>query len=127
MNNAKVVSLNVQPSQVSHLCFESGGILGEAKAQLGASVAAFDFAAFYAILGAIPTIPDHPARLIFDFLEIQAAVGPFTLAALRAEGAKATLNKAINARANAFYAKYANGPAIIDRINKDYSPSNGKL
>ena len=125
MNNPKVVSLNVQPSQVSHLCFESGGILGESKTKLGAPVAAFDFAAFYAILGSIPTIPDHPARMLFDFLQIQAAVAPFTLAALRAEGSKATLNKAINARANAFYAKYANGPAIIDRIIRDYSPSNG--
>ena len=120
----KVVSLNVRPSQVSHLCFEAGGILGEFKAELGAPVVAFDFAGFYALLGSIPTIPDHPARMLYDFLEIQAFVSPFTLAALRAEAAKATLNKAINARANAFYAKYANGPAIISRINQDYSPSS---
>jgi biotin carboxyl carrier protein len=125
MGNAKVVSLGGQPSQVSHLCFETGGILGERRVELGAPVKAFDFAAFYALLGSIPTIPGHPARLLYDFLQIQAAAAPFTLASLRAEGSKATVNKAINARANAFYAKYANGPAIIARIVQDYSPSNG--
>ena len=123
----KVVSLNVRPSQVSYLCFEVGGILGDCKAELGAPVVAFNFPGFYALLGSIPTIPDHPARMIYDFLEIQAFVSPSTLAALRAEGAKATLNKAINARANAFYAKYANGPAIISRINQDFSSKAARL
>ena len=119
----KVISLSVRASQASHLCFEVGGILTELNAELGAPVTAFDFAAFYAILGSIPTIPGHPARLIYDFLQIQAFVKPVTLVALRAEPMKAALNKAINARANAYYAKYANAPAIISRIQKDYSPS----
>jgi hypothetical protein len=122
MGDAKVVSLSVRPSQASQLCFEVGGILGESNAQLGAQAVAFDFAAFYAILGSIPTIPGHPARLLYDFLEIQAFVKPFTLVALRAETGKAALNKAINARANAYYAKYANAPAIISRMNDFYSP-----
>ena len=125
MVDTKAVSIGVRPLQVSHLCFESGGVLGECPAKLGDTVAAFDFAAFYAILGSIPTLPGHPARILYDFLQIQGAVGPFTLASLRAENSKATLNKAINARANAFYAKYANAPAIIARINQDYSPSSG--
>lgn len=122
MGTAKVISMSVRPLQVSHLCFETGGILGESNAQLGAQVAAFDFSAFYAILGSMPTIPGHPARLLFDFLEIQAATKPFTLVALRAEPGKAALNKVINARANAYYAKYANAPDIIARMNSYYSP-----
>jgi hypothetical protein len=123
MTAAKVVSLRVRPSQAAHLSFEVGGILGESNMELGAPVAAFDFGTFYGTLGSMPTVPGHPARLIYDFLEIQAAVKPFTLVALRAEANKAALSKAINARANAYYAKYANGPAIISRMNNFYSPS----
>jgi hypothetical protein len=123
MGAAKAVSLSVRPFQASHLCFELGGILGESNVELGAPVSAFDFAGFYATLGPMPTIPGHPARLLYDFLEIQAFVRPFTLVALRAEPNKAALSKAINARANAYYAKYANVPAIISRMNDVYSPS----
>jgi biotin carboxyl carrier protein len=120
---AKVVSLRVRPFQVSHLSFEVGGILGESDTVLGASVTAFDFAAFYALLRSMPTVTTDPARLLYDFLEIQAAVQPFTVAALRAEVNKAALSTAINARANAYYAKYGTAPAIITQINEFYSPS----
>src|ERR1700757_143371 len=122
-NAAKVISLGVRPSVVSQLCFEVGGILGESNVKLGAPAPAFDFPAFYAILGSRPTVPSHPARLIYDFLEIQAAVKPFTLVALRAEANKAALSKAINARANSFYAKYANATDVIARMREFYSPS----
>src|ERR1039458_9539623 len=123
----KVISLSVRPLRVSHLCFEVGGILGDLnpRLQLGAQVAPFPFDAFYATLGAMPTILGHPARLQYNFLDIQGAVQPFTLAALRAEAAKAALSKAINARANAFYAKYANKPAIIALMNQYYAPNGG--
>jgi hypothetical protein len=153
--DAKVISLRVVASKIANLCFEVGGILGEwgqdafavnpavkdlgdsDNNQLGATVSAFDFAGFYATLGSMPTVPGHPARLIYDFLEIQAFVKPFTLAALRAEPNKAALSKAINARANAYYAKYADAPsdptwaklglfgqnAIIKKIREYYSPS----
>src|SRR6516165_10725919 len=119
----KVISLNVVASQISTLCFEVGGILVESDATLGAPAAAFDFPAFYGILGSMPTVPGDAGRLFYDFLEMQAFVKPFTLAALRAEPNKAALSKAVNARANAFYAKYANAPAIIARMNELYSPS----
>ena len=117
MSDPKVVSLSVMASKASLLCFEVGGILGESHTELGASVAAFDFAAFYATLGSMPMVPGHPARLLYDFLEIQAFAKKFTLAALRAEPNKAALSKAVNARANAYYAKYANAPTIIAKIN----------
>jgi hypothetical protein len=88
-------------------------------------VAAFDFAAFYAVLGSVPTVAGDSSRLLYDFLEIQASVNPFTLLALRAEAGKAALNKAINARQNAYYAKYGNALAIISAMNTYYSPSVG--
>jgi biotin carboxyl carrier protein len=119
---AQMISMTVRPFYAAHLAFEVDGILGESNIELGTEVAAFDFAAFYAILGAMPTLTGHPARLLYDFLVIQSAVKPFTLAALRAEPRKAALSKAINARANAFYAKYANAPAIITQIQNYYSP-----
>lgn len=117
----KPISLDVRASKSALLCFEIGGLMGELNVELGSPVGSFDFPKFYATLGSIPTVPGHPARMLYDFLQIQAAVQKFTLASLRAEAAKATLNKAINARANAFYAKYANAPAIISRMQNLYS------
>jgi biotin carboxyl carrier protein len=121
MGSAKVVSIDVRPLQVSHLSFEADGILALPSAQLGTPVTAFDFTGFYAILSAFPTTPD-PSRLLYDFTKIQGYVNPFALASLRSEPAKATLDKAINARQNAYFAKYANAPAVIAQINDSYSP-----
>ncbi len=131
MSAAKVVSLSVRPFQVSHLCFEVGGILGEffevggipgkPKIGLGAPVAAFDFAASYATLSSFPTIAGDLSRLRFDPLEIQKFIKPFALAALRAEPGKAALNSAINARQNAYFAKYGNAQDIVDRLIHDYA------
>jgi biotin carboxyl carrier protein len=123
MGSAKVASLNVRPLQVSHLCFETDGILGQSTAQLGATVTAFDFAGFYAVLGSMPTAAGDPSRLLYDFLQIQSVVGPSTLASLRAEPRKAALDKAISARQNAYFAKYGNAPAIISLMNDFYSPA----
>jgi biotin carboxyl carrier protein len=118
--NPKPVSLSVRPFQVSHLCFEVGGILEASPAQLGASVEAFDLPGLYATMGAAPTVSGDLSRLLFDPLQIQAAVGPFALASLRAEPCKAALKSAINARQNAYFSKYANAPAIIAQIQQFY-------
>jgi hypothetical protein len=125
MATAKVVSLSVRPLQASHLCFEVGGILGECKAQLGDPVAAFDFAAFYLTLKSFGTslASGDLSRLVFDSFAIHDFAQPSTLAALRAEGRKVALNKAIDARQNAFNSKYINIPAIVSRMLGDYSPS----
>ena len=61
-----------------------------------------------------------PSRLLYDFPKIQADVTPFALATLRAEPRKAALNKAINMRQNAYFAKYGNKGAIIARMNTCY-------
>jgi len=123
MGTAKPVDLHDRAAQIAHLCFETGGILGELNAELGAEAPHFNFSAFYGILGSMPTIPGHPARLTFDFPKIQADTQKYTLASLRAETNKTAVNKAVNARANAFYAKYANAPAVIARMNSDFSPT----
>jgi hypothetical protein len=123
MAAAKPVSLSVRPLQVSHLCFEIDGILGMSNTALGAAVTAFDFDGFYATLNAFPTGTNDPSRLRYNYADIQAYVSPFALAALRAEAGKVALNKAINARQNAYYAKYQNRNAIIAEIDKFYSPS----
>lgn len=136
MGTATPVSLHVRPYQAAHLCFEVDGILEISDAQLGAQISVggsgvptpwvFDFPAFYAILGAMPTVSGDASRLEYDFPAIDATVAPFALAALRKEPRKAALNSAINARQNAYFAKYANanGPGgIIAMMNNLYSPS----
>ncbi|MDD5269414.1 MAG: HlyD family efflux transporter periplasmic adaptor subunit [Methylococcales bacterium] len=119
----KPVSLNVRPFRVSNLCFQVGGIIGESFAELGTTVSAFDFAHFYKVFrDANHAQAVDPGRLEFDSDGIDAQtkttpiVGarPFALGALRAEAAKAGLNKAINARANAFITKYGNVAKIAD-------------
>jgi biotin carboxyl carrier protein len=121
----KVVSLSVRPFQVAHLCFEVDGILDSSgifdlTQRLGTTVSQFDLDSLYTVLKGAPTGTD-PSLLLFNSSQIQTSTQPFTLASLRAEGRKAALDKAIMARQNAYYAKYANAPAIIARMNQDYS------
>jgi len=128
MGVATVVSMTVRPSQVSHLCFEVGGILGDLNTDLGKQAKLFDFQAFYGTLGGFPTSPATPtvpadSRLLYGPHEIDKFVQSATLAALRAEGTKAALDKAINARQNAFFAKYGNVAGIVHKINEFYSLS----
>lgn len=119
----KAITLSVRPVQASHLCFEFDGILGELHVQLGSVVTPFDFDGFHATLGAIPTIPGDLSRIKYDFLDIQNSTKKMTLAALRAEPAKAALHKAINGRQNAFLAKYGHIPEIVTRTTNSYSPT----
>ena len=121
--NAKPVSLTVRPFQVSNLCFEVGGILGESFTELGSRVSAFDFAKFYNTLREANTHELRPdGRVSFDADGIDAQtkapsiVGarPVALAALRAELVKAALNKAITTRANAVITRYGNATGIIN-------------
>lgn len=123
MGDPKIVSLSVRPFQISNLAFEVGGIVETSLAQLGAKVTAFDFPTFYTTLGSVPTVAGDPSRLLYDFSQIEAAVTPFAMVSLRKEARKAALNSAINARQNAYFAKFANAPAIISQIKQSYSPS----
>src|SRR5438876_8982196 len=91
---AKPLSLTVRPLQVSHLCFEVGGILGSSFAELGTKVSAFDFGHIYkAFRDANKAEAIDPGRLPFNSDGIDAQTittpifggRPFALAALRAE------------------------------------------
>lgn len=124
MPAGQVVSLKVTPSQSAMLCFGPEGIIGQSDVQLGQPVTRFDFASFYANLGS--TVAGNPARLLYDSQAISTdeAVLASILMALRAEPRKAVLDKAIAARENAFYQKYANQDTIIARQRQYYDPSN---
>jgi hypothetical protein len=132
VTTAKVVSLTVLPYQVSQLCFSVSGILQKLNAQLGQTVSAFDLTGAYSTIGGDllintqgglgPTMPGDPSRLLYD----AAAIDPVaisSLATLRAEPIKAALTKAINARQNAYYAKYGNIATIAAEAKKYYSQS----
>jgi hypothetical protein len=116
---AQVVSLKVRPSQVSHLCFETGGILGDMNAQLGASVTAYSFSQLYSKLPSSPAGAD-PSKPYYGPSQIQSLIGTNALASLRAEGVKTALSKAINARQNAYFAKYGHIGDIVSRMTRDY-------
>lgn len=122
-DDPKVVSLSVRPLQASHLCFEVDGILADSNTHLGSPVPHLNFAAFYAHLSSFPTVAGDPSRLLYDFSEIQAKIAPFILAALRSEPKKIQLGKAINARQNAYFAKYANAADVISTMTSSYSLS----
>ncbi|MEZ5890348.1 MAG: HlyD family secretion protein [Xanthobacteraceae bacterium] len=120
--DVRVISLNVMPTQASMLSFEVGGIIEQINIELGSEVDAFDFPVFYRALGAMPTIPKDPARM-YNVLEIGGMINRYILATLRAEPSKAALTKALNSRANSFYAKYANASEIADYTWKAYHGS----
>jgi hypothetical protein len=123
MSAAKPVAISVRPFQTAQLCFEGGGLLELLNVELGAQVKAFDFATFYGTLRAGPTVSGDTSRLRYNFADIDAAVAAYALASLRKEARKTALNSAINARQNAFFAKYANAPAIVAMMNQFYSSS----
>jgi hypothetical protein len=127
MPSAKVHDLKVRPLQSVDLCFEIDGILGEqnaAMAMLGLPVTPFDFATFYSNLGVEQNSAD-PGRLKYDSQTIHndPAVSAALLFGLRAESAKAVLDKAIAARENAFYQKYKNQAAVIAQMRANYQAS----
>lgn len=133
---AKPLSLTVRPFQVSHLCFEVGGILGRSFAELGTKVSAFDFEHIYnAFRQANAAIAVDPGRLEFDSdgiddqtirTQVVGRRAP-ALAALRAEPMKAALNKAVTARENAFITKYGKVTEITSVLKAAASIKNFRL
>jgi hypothetical protein len=124
MPDGKVVSLKATPSKSAILCFDAEGIIAQSDVRLGQSVSGFDFPSFYAELGS--TVADSPARLVYDSQAISTdkAVLTSALMTLRAEPRKALLDKAIAARENAYYQKYADQAAVIALQRQYYDPAN---
>ena len=122
MSNAKVISLAVKPYQVSHLCFDVDGIVYEVKAKLGMEVKEFMFSNIYNLLDSKPTLQDYPARLLYNSGNVNNYVYDSALAILRGEDRAVLLDRAITARENAYFTKYANSSNIISAMNEYYSP-----
>lgn len=143
MASAKIVALKARASQISYLCFPVNGIVEDLRStrlgltgalgpdglptpefhllQLGDSVTQFDFTTFYA--GLSKTSSKDPSRLSYDSSGIlnDATVQASLLMTLRGESTAAVLDKAVNARQNAYYAKYANQSRIISVMQKFYT------
>jgi multidrug efflux pump subunit AcrA (membrane-fusion protein) len=114
-----VIKLGARAAQSAMLAFAVDGIIQDVGVTLGATVPAFNIGGFYNGLDA--TVVGNPAELQFNSARILARLGGFPIVSLRAESAKAALDAAVAARANAYYAKYANQTAIIGQMNTSYN------
>jgi hypothetical protein len=127
MTDATVIDMKARPVNSANLCFEVNGILDQLNAQLGWPVQAFDFDFFYSNL-TVYTVAGDPSRLAYDsggILSDPIYVKPSTLATLRAAPVAAALDRAIRARQNEFYAKYATAwvglPGLLPITNMMYN------
>jgi len=139
MSTATVIEMRARPVTSSHLCFEVNGILDQLNVQLGSPVQSFvGFDYFYSKLTttyAAGSPPGDESLLAYDSLGISndpVFVAPFTLATLRAAPVAAALDRAIKARQNQYYAKYATAntglpgmPAITNMMYNLYGPGPG--
>jgi hypothetical protein len=93
-------------------------------ATLGAAVTAFDFTSFYSGLS---TAPGDGSLLTFNSSGILTAapVTASALATLRAEVRAAALDRAVDLRQNAFYARYGSIPAIVSTAQASYGGGIG--
>ena len=131
--NAKIVSLRARPSQMAHLCFPVNGVAGQVNARIGDFVESFDRQGLTSSLLQFPSSGD-PSMLnwdashISDFLawsQVNIGVMRGALMTVRNEEAYTALDQAINARSNAYFAKYADQPALVQAIQNTYlAPSN---
>lgn len=121
MGTANVVYLNAQPSRVSFLAFEVGGILDTRRAELGVTVKDIPYQKLCDYLKSLATIAGDPSRLKGDSAGIMDLVKDFSLATLRNEDRKAALDSAVNSRQNIYFAKHANAAAIISTMRGYYS------
>jgi hypothetical protein len=143
-SSPKVIALKTRASQVSHLCFPVHGIVenlgqirlpiritpnspGFRSITLGDAVTQFDFTTFYA--GLSEPSKGNVSRLLYNSSAIlnDPKVRASLLVTLRAEPVAAALDKAINTRQNAYYAKYANQSQIISVMQNFYTATNPPL
>jgi hypothetical protein len=118
---ANVISILAQPSSVSYLCFEIGGILDTRHAELGEPVKRLAFQKLCDYVKPTNTVAGDPSRLLGDSDGILQFVGGYALATLRNEDRKAALNSAVNTRQNLYFSKYANAAQVISTIRAYYS------
>ncbi len=118
-----VVSLRARPITQADLCFPVGGVVDQVNVRVGATVSAFkrDFTE-EGIRGfgtsGDPSLLEWNADQIADAVLLSGGL----LMTLRAsnEDAYAALSLAINARSNAYFAKYADQPTLVKAIQDTY-------
>lgn len=124
MSTAQVRTLRVLPINAVDLCFPIAGIIGEFSVLLGKRYEAFDFASFYSGLSATVTTPTpDPSTLVYNSQAIHddPAIQKANLMALRAESAKALLDKAIGSRFNLYWQKYFNISDVVGQTLSNYT------
>lgn len=103
-----VRELRVLPLRSAELAFTMSGIIGKSKMTVGTSVSAFDFTGFYNSLGT--RAAGDSTTLEYNSTNLYNKVSGSIIMALRAEGTKAVLDKAIGARQNVYWQQYQNAP-----------------
>src|SRR6516165_8502515 len=117
--SARVVSLHARPMFVCNLSFPVDGVVDEVNCMLGGTLTNyFAYDNLLAKMGAIPAptvggVGGDPSRLFYDSQQISLAVAGEVVAPLMtlrsSQGAAMTaLEQAINARQNAYWARYSN-------------------
>jgi biotin carboxyl carrier protein len=127
--NAIIVSLRARPIQAAHLCFPVNGVIDQVTVRIGDATDQFDTQSLIASMLQFPTGAD-PSLLSWDADAIANWAGQYNegngaLMTLRDNGAYAALDQAINARSNAYFAKYANPAAVVQALQNTYlAPNN---
>ncbi|MEU4222239.1 hypothetical protein [Actinoplanes sp. NPDC026623] len=115
----KIYSMVAQPAQSTYLGFEIGGILSTLDVTLGQEVKGIPQQDLYDIVRSDRGAPT--ARPQFDSAGVGGLFYEYSLASLRNEDRKASVDSALNSRENIYYSKYANAAGIISTIRARYS------
>ena len=120
----RIVSLRARPIQAAHLCFPVNGVVDYVGVRVGATVLQFDRGELIVTMLGFPTGAD-PSMLQMDADRISNYIGQTNegngaLMRLQSEAAYAALNQAISARANAYFAKYADQTRMVQAIQNTY-------
>ncbi len=124
MGTANVISMVARPVHGSYLCFEIGGILNTCDVHLGGIVKAIPYAKLADIVKTSGTTTGDPSRLVGDANGVLNIVQPFSVASLRNEDRKASVDSAVNSRQNIYFSKYANAGFVISTIRAYYDKTS---
>ncbi|MGW4667455.1 HlyD family efflux transporter periplasmic adaptor subunit [Streptosporangium sandarakinum] len=120
MGIANIISMIARPVHGSYLCFEIGGILNTCDVYLGDTVKAVPYDRLTDLVKASGTTIGDPSRLAGDTNGVLSIVQPFSVASLRNEDRKASLDSAVNSRQNIYFSKHANADSVISTIRGSY-------
>jgi hypothetical protein len=124
MGVAHVISMTARPVHASYLGFEIGGILNTCDVQLGDAVGAVPYDKVADTVKTSGTITGDPSRLAGDADGLLNIVQPLSVASLRNEDRKASLDSAVNTRQNIYFSKYANAGFVISTIRGSYGKAS---